>query len=278
MRSRRHRAAFAAAPFGTVAAVVTAVVGLAGCVTPRAGVESSETFDSATTYSRTYPLLDVQTCEAARRTLLSQGYIIGVATAEQVHGRKSFQPSPETHVEVELNVVCAKEGYKGRRTIAFVNAVQDSFAIKKSATSASLGLPAFGSVSLPFTGSDESLVKIASVTIESPTFYDKFFRLLERYLDGDPGQLIPPSSALDPPAAALGAAFAASGAASASASHAASGAAFGISPVMPASAAAAASAAPAAPAAPAVPALPAVPAVPAPPAASSAATASSAAP
>ena len=206
--------AVAARPF--IAAALAAT--LAGCVTPRVGVESSETFESGSTFSRTYPVIGVQACEAARRTLLSQGYIIGVATAEQVHGRKSFQPAPETHVEVELNVVCAREGYKGLRTIAFVNAVQDSFAIKKSNNSASLGLPAFGSVSLPFTGSDESLVKIASVTIESARFYDRFFHLMEQFLAGDPGQLIPPSSTLDPPSAVLGAAFsgrAASAAASA---------------------------------------------------------------
>ena len=179
---------------------VVAAALLAGCVVPRAGVEATEGFDSASTYSRSYAALDSQACEAARRTLLSQGYVINVATAEQVRGRKSFQPSPETHLEVEFNVVCAKEGFAGRRTIAFVNAVQDSFAIKKSASSASLGLPAFGAVSLPFSGSDEALVKVASATISSRPLYDRFFAILEHYLEGDRGQLIPPSmGALDPP-------------------------------------------------------------------------------
>jgi len=198
---------------------------LAGCVTPRVGVESSEAFDSASTFSRSYPVVDVQACEAARRTLLSQGYVVNVATSEQVRGRKSFQPSPDAHVEVELNVVCAKEGYQGKRTIAFVNAVQDSFVVKKSNNSASIGLNPFGSLSLPFTGSDESLVKVASVTIESPRFYERFFRLLELYLGGDQGQLIPPASALDPPSAAPGPAFRASASASASAASAAPAAA-----------------------------------------------------
>jgi hypothetical protein len=174
-------------------------LGLAGCALPRPAIDAHEDFNSSSTYSRTYAALDVQTCEAARRTLLSQGYVISVATADQVRGRKSFQPVPETHVEVEFNIVCAKDGYAGRRTIAFVNAVQDRYALKKSNNSASLGVGAFGSLSLPFTGSDESLVKIASATITSAPFYERFFRIVERYLAGDPGQQIAPLGELTEP-------------------------------------------------------------------------------
>ena len=211
----------AATTVAAAGAVLVAVV-LPACTTTRVGIESKEGFDSGATFSRTFAAVDVQTCEAGRRTLLSQGYVISVASAEQVRGRKSFQPGPEAHVEVEIVVVCAREGYKGKRTIAFVNAVQDSFALKKSNNSASLGLPAFGAISLPFTGSDESLIKVASVTIENPAFYDRFFRLLEHYLDGDPGQLIPPGAALDPPLVPLAAALPASASASASPSSSSS--------------------------------------------------------
>ena len=167
---------------------------LAGCALSRAGgVDTPESFDSGSTYSRTYAALEAQTCEAARRTLLGQGYVISVATAEQVRGRKNFQTAPETHVEVEFNVVCAREGDSGRRTIAFVNAVQERYAVKKSNNSASVGVGVLGSLSVPFTGSDESLVKVASTTITSPSFYERFFELVERYLAGDPGQRIEPA-------------------------------------------------------------------------------------
>ncbi len=181
------------------AAVIAA--GLAGCAISQrpVAIEAHESFDSATTYSRTYAALDVQTCEAARRTLLSQGYVVNVATAEHVRARKNFQPAQETHVEVEFNVVCAREGSAGHRTIAFVSAIQERFALKKSASSASLGVGAFGSLSLPFTGSDDSLVKVASFTITSATFYERFFQLVERYLAGDPGQrIVPAPDALQP--------------------------------------------------------------------------------
>ena len=177
-----------------IVAVAAAALG-AGCVSPRVAIEAHESFDSGATYSRTYAAVDAQACEAARRTLLSQGYVIQVASNEQVRGRKRFQPSPELHVEVEFTVVCAREGHAGKRTITFANAIQDSYLVKKSSTSASLGLPAFGAVSLPFTGSEESLVKVASLTITSAPFYNRFFQLFERYLAGDPGQLMPPLAA-----------------------------------------------------------------------------------
>lgn len=183
-----------------LAGALAAMLALAACNTPRVAIESHEAFDSGSTYSRTFPVPDAQTCEAARRALLSQGYLIGAASSEQVRARKHFQPAADLHVEVEFTVVCAKQGYKGVRTVAFANAVQDSYALKKASTSASLGLPALGAVSVPFIGgSDEALVKVASVTISNGTFYDRFFQLLESFLAGDAGQLMPPAPPLGGP-------------------------------------------------------------------------------
>ena len=207
------------------ATVVAVAAALAACVGPRVAVETQEAFDSSSTYSRTYAAIASQACEAGRRALLSQGYVVTVATADQVRGRKVFQPTPEAHAEVEFTVVCAREGFAGRRTIAFVNAVQENYTLKKSNNSASVGVSPFGSLSLPFTGSDESLVKVASATITSTRFYDRFFQLLERYLAGDPGQFFPPSLDDAPPplpAASSAAATAASAAAPAHATSSAS--------------------------------------------------------
>jgi len=54
--------------------------------------------------------------------------------------------------------------------------------LKKSNNSASLGVGAIGSVSLPFTSSNDSMVKVTSETISSEPFYDRFFDLVSRYL------------------------------------------------------------------------------------------------
>lgn len=155
---------------------------LAGCQFPRQPLPPQETFDSSSTFSRSFGATPTDTCEAARRALLSQGYVINAATKDLVHGRKNFQPAMETHVEMEIRVVCAPETRSGRSTIGFVTAQQDRFALKKSNTAASLGVGAVGSLSLPFSQSDDSLVRIGSETIATEDFYERLFVLINRFL------------------------------------------------------------------------------------------------
>lgn len=166
---------------------------LAGCGSASRQVSyEPEAFGSTTTHTRDYEATEAQTCEAARRALLSQGYMITAANADLVTGRKSFQPAAEVHVEVEFRVVCARENTRGgkasKSTVAFATALQDRYGIKKVNNSASLGVGAIGSLSLPFSGSDDAMVKVASETLTDERFYDRFFALLDRFLDGPEGQ------------------------------------------------------------------------------------------
>lgn len=127
---------------------------------------------------------DKATCEAARRALLSQGYVISEASASLVRGRKNFQPERERHMQIEFNVVCAPNSPGSNSATAFANAVRDTYTLRKSSTSASLGVGALGSLSLPLGLSDEAMVKIGSETIDARRFYEQFFALMERYFDG----------------------------------------------------------------------------------------------
>lgn len=176
-------------------AAVASVLG--GCaaspgVSPKTSrVYLNEAFASTETFSRVFTSDVASTCEAARRALLSQGYVItSAARADAVNGRKSFQPEAEVHVQIEFHIVCVPEVTPSPATmgdppstIAFVNAVQDRYSLKKNPNSASLGVSAIGSLSLPVSSSDDSLVKVASETIPAGVFYDRFFGLIERYLD-----------------------------------------------------------------------------------------------
>jgi len=168
-------------PLAQLCAVAAAVL-LTACSTSRQAVYQNEAFGETSTYSHAYAATPAETCEAVRRALLSQGYVITMAKPEAVNGRKNFQPNGDVHAEIEFHVVCAPEGPSGKNSIAFANALQDHYALKKTNSAASLGLPALGSVSLPFTGSDDSLVKVASQTILESRFYDRFFSLVERYM------------------------------------------------------------------------------------------------
>lgn len=155
---------------------------LAGCQLPRQPLAPQEHFDSSSTYSRSFGATPSETCEAARRALLSQGYLINTATKDLVDGRKNFQPAVDTHVQMEIRIVCAPETRSGKSTLGFVTAQQDRFSLKKSATAASLGVGAVGSLSLPFAASDDSLVRIGSETIAAQEFYERLFQLIDRFL------------------------------------------------------------------------------------------------
>ncbi len=159
-----------------------------------------ESFDSGDTYSRTVPGPPAQACEAARRTLLSQGYAIARAGDDAVEGNKNFQPKDEEHEQLVLRISCAP---RGDQALVFVSAVQDRYALKKSPTSASVGVGALGSVSLPFGSNDDSLVKVASSTVQDATFYRRFFERLQQYL---PAAAVPEPKPAPAPATAPAAA------------------------------------------------------------------------
>ena len=99
-----------------------------------------------------------------------------------VQGTKSFQPAGDLHVELGFHVVCVGDGPDQQVATAYVSAQQDKYALKKSSTAASLGVSAIGSISVPLSSTDDSLVKVASETITAHTFYDRFFVLMQRML------------------------------------------------------------------------------------------------
>lgn len=167
--------------FRTACWVIT-LLAAAGCSSKKPTVYEHENFDDAGTFSRNYPVSDAATCEAARRALLSQGYIITSSDPKVISGHKSFQQTGETHMEISFNVVCAPDGSADNRTTMFANALQDRYALKKVNNSASLGVGVLGSVSMPIGSTDDSMVKVASETVASSKFYDRFFGLVENFL------------------------------------------------------------------------------------------------
>lgn len=154
----------------------------AGCSSKKSAIYEHENFDDSGTFSRNYPVTDAQTCEAARRALLSQGYIITSSDPKMISGHKSFQQTGETHMEISFSVVCADDGSEGHHATMFANALQDRYALKKTNNSASLGVGVLGSVSMPIGSSDDSMVKVASETVSSAKFYERFFALVELFL------------------------------------------------------------------------------------------------
>lgn len=154
---------------------------LAGCSSPKPEFEK-EDFTQSDTYSRTVPASNVAACDAGRRALLSQGYNIDKFEGSRVTGHKNFQDEDGQHTQIAFNIECASDGSSNERATVFANAVQDRYSIKRTASSASVGVSVLGQVSMPFGSSDDSLVKTGSQTVARPKFYEGFFQLLQRFL------------------------------------------------------------------------------------------------
>jgi len=156
---------------------------LSACHTTKKAPLHKDDFGNADMFTYSVPGTGKSACEAARRAILSQGYIVNEANDSNVKARRKFQSDEETHVEIEFNIVCASNSRGSNSATLFVNAVKDRYSLKKSSSSASLGVGGLGSISLPFSESNESLVKVASETISDTTLYARYFELVERYLD-----------------------------------------------------------------------------------------------
>ncbi|MCI1007527.1 MULTISPECIES: DUF2242 domain-containing protein [unclassified Herbaspirillum] len=161
--------------------ITTATLGLTACTTGKTAFYHQEEFSDTSAFSRSFPGSEKAVCEAARRALLGQGYVISKSSDNTLDGNKSFQPASDKHMEIAFHVVCASNG-NGKSSTMFASATQDGYGIKKSNSSASLGVSVLGSVSMPFAASDDSMVRVSSETIRSPDFYDRFFGAAERYL------------------------------------------------------------------------------------------------
>jgi hypothetical protein len=160
---------------------------LSGCssLIPKPVVYQTEKFDTTEIYTRRFQVSAEVACEAARRALLSQGYVINAAGTTQIDARKSFQPENDVHSQIGFRIVCADDGHNGKLSSMFANALEDRYALKKINSAASLGVGVLGSLSVPFSSSDDSLVKVASQTVTAESFYARFFTLVSRYLGDD---------------------------------------------------------------------------------------------
>jgi hypothetical protein len=182
-------------PFRLSVFALLAAAGVAGCSAPVLGskrmgqVYQNEQFKADETFSRLFDGTVADTCEAGRRALLSQGYVINTPTQKgMISGIKRFQPEGEVHVEITINVVCVADGKDGAVATAYVSAQEDRFAIKRNPNSASIGVSAIGSISMPLSSTQDSMVKVASETIPAGQFYDRFFSLMEKMLHDQLGE------------------------------------------------------------------------------------------
>src|SRR5574338_484240 len=133
---------------------------LAACSTP-ATVPQVERFDPQSPFQHFFAATPEATCEAARRALLSQGYVIDPVKPDNLQATKYFQPDSDHSTTLQISLVCVQAG-----------------------AGAGVSLAGLGSLSLPWGGNNENLVKVGEATIADPDFYTRFFSLMKfEFLD-----------------------------------------------------------------------------------------------
>ncbi len=138
-----------------------------------------EKFSKDSIYRREYQDSASKVCEAAESVLLGSGYLLVQREGDAFTARKEFQPEKESNETIEFGVVCRDEAGK---SVLYANAVETRNQLKKSTQSASIGLPAAGSISFPWSKSVEALIKVGGKTIDDRRFYARFFDAVESLL------------------------------------------------------------------------------------------------
>ncbi len=167
-------------PVPLVVAVLSAALAACGGNQKAEAPPSGETFGAGDRYSRTYLVPPATACEATRRALLGQGYVIGPASAEALEATKNFQPESDTHTQIKVRATCLAQ--MGGGSIVFVNAVQDTYELNTTVKSANVGVSMIGSLSVPIGTSGGDLVRVATTTIQNEDFYRRFFERVAFYM------------------------------------------------------------------------------------------------
>ena len=163
--------------FGATAMVLGTMV-LVGCVqAPVAYTKESFSVDSP--YQKKVGVGAATACEAARRALLGDGYVIDRANSDNVKGRKAYHSEGDRSTFIEMSVVCVPDP---AGSSLYANGLLSTYDVKKSAASASVGVSALGSLSLPIGQSADSMVKISDETINDRGFYHRFFFAVDAVL------------------------------------------------------------------------------------------------
>ncbi len=176
---------------------------LAGCGAQPA-IYSEERFADDSPFKMRVHSEAAPACESARRVLLGQGYLIELANSDGIKARKAVKREDRPNTFIEMNIVCLPDT---AGSTMFATGLLTTYALKKSSSSASVGVSALGSISLPIGQSVDSLVKVSEDTIDDGGFYKRFFTAISgtlTQLQPDTGESETPS-APEPVATAIAA-------------------------------------------------------------------------
>ncbi|MDO8207546.1 MAG: DUF2242 domain-containing protein [Gallionella sp.] len=151
---------------------------LAACSGPRTYAEKEE-FHTDSRHSRNFAATAEPACEAARRVLLRDGYIVEDRAEHNLIGAKEFQIEENRHAILRLYVTC---GQHASGSTLFVTATEEHFDVKTSRQSTSIGVPLVSPISISSKSEVDNQVKIRGETVTNKDFYERFYRAVQQEL------------------------------------------------------------------------------------------------
>ncbi len=150
---------------------------LAGCgSTP---VYKEEKFAASTPHSKVVKGSGEVVCWSVKRAFLTQGYLLDRSSDPViVTGTKDVQSDNETDETLRLQATCV-DNHDGTSSV-FATANYEVSKLERTPQSVSAGV-SLATITVP-TGSERSLRLERRETIKDPKFYDRFYSLVERFV------------------------------------------------------------------------------------------------
>lgn len=139
----------------------------------------NEAFASDARYRRDFAVAAAPLCEAARRAMLGEGYIVARPEEQRLLAGKKFQVDEKQHAILTLHVNCEPHG--GGSTL-FATATEERFDVKTSRQSSSIGFPVLAPLYFGTVIESDNQVKTRGETVTQGAFYERFYRAVQREL------------------------------------------------------------------------------------------------
>ncbi len=137
-----------------------------------------EDFQADSRHRRDFSATAAPVCEAARRVLLGDGYIVEKGTDHDLTGAKEFPIEENRHAILRLYVSC---GQRTGGSTLFVTATEEHFDIRAGSESTSIGVP-LTPLSISSKRKVDAQVKTRGETVTDRRFYERFYRAVEKEL------------------------------------------------------------------------------------------------
>ena len=138
-----------------------------------------EEFAAETLHRRDFAVAAPLLCDAARRAMLGDGYIVTRSEDGRLLGGKEFQVDENRHAILNLYVNCES---RAAGATLFVTATEEHFDVKATRQSSSIGFPVLAPIYFGTLREADSQVKIHGETVTQNAFYERYYRAVQREL------------------------------------------------------------------------------------------------